>query len=107
MSTTTSCPTQVQLLDCDDIFSVIIEAIVQINDEATQAQIASQIATLCPTLNLSDDELSVWLTRSLRRGLIRRASSNTFKIDAAMGLRNNANQKYFRCMGIEGSFYKC
>jgi hypothetical protein len=98
------------LVDCSDPFTIIIQAIINLGESvgSTQADIEAELPNVCPDVMLTSQEVADWITAGLERGIFRWGSRvPTIMVNANMTQVHPGNARYWRCPGIQGSFYRC
>ena len=107
-------PCEVVRLNCSDLFSMIIQAILDLAQPtgSTAEAITAQAAILCPTDPPTLAEVERSLTLGARRGLFRRliatvGATPTYMVLARMGLFNPLNAPYQRFPCQFNNFWNC
>lgn len=99
------------IFNCDDINSVLIEAIIQLAENGSSVtSINNKVTELCPQYTYTDDEMQTLLQSKVKLGLLSYAGFNPylFKVNGDMGLQNPILAKYWRPLGqLYTSFYTC
>ena len=97
-------------VSCDDPYTVLIQAILNLGGDVGSdlTSIFNESNSICSGLFDDEADAQDWLTRGLERGIFRWGSdSPTYLVNANMTQVHPGNQRYWRCPGIQNSFYRC
>lgn len=103
------CPT-LNTLSCDDPYTVLIQAILNLEGDTGSdlTSIFNESNNICTDLFTDESEVLRWITSGLERGLFRWGSNvPTYMVNANMTQVHPGNQRYWRCPGVQNSFYRC
>ena len=108
-----SVPCSTSRLVCKDILSVLVKAILTLNETngSTADTIAEQAVALCPTSDITSEDVAAGLATAAKRGILFRRYESvhvdpTYMINARMVEANPKNAPYMRYPCQQNNFYR-
>jgi hypothetical protein len=104
-----SCPTCCPRVDCNDPYSIFIQAILNLGEASGSdaTAVSAEALNVCANADYTVEESQAILLSGMRRGIFGRGSPTTFMVQSNMAQLDGRNAKYYRGPGCPNSFYRC